>query len=119
ADAGANREHQPEQADGGVCKHTRDDQAEAESQHHRPRGGSRQRYFCLQLVTFRLRFHHDSFPYLPRTYTTVKTTTQTASTKCQYSDSTSRRSALASVTLLRSANTRARASMTSPTTTCA
>ena len=28
------------------------------------------------------------FVHLPRMYTTVKTTTQTASTKCQYSDST-------------------------------
>src|SRR5215468_392395 len=32
-----------------------------------------------------------SFPQRPRTYTTVKTTTQTTSTKCQYNESTSTR----------------------------
>src|SRR5215813_7225849 len=54
----------------------------------------------------------------PITYTTAKTTTHTPSTKCQYQDTSSTRSAWTTLSAPENAKATHRLSMTSPTITC-
>ena len=60
----------------------------------------------------------DLFHHRPMMYTTVKTTTQTASTKCQYSASTFTRSACVGFSLPRQRKDQRHQHMISPTITC-
>src|SRR5207247_9323494 len=54
----------------------------------------------------------------PTTYTTVKTTTHTPSTKCQYQETSSTRSAWMALSAPEDAKARQRLSMMSPRITC-
>ena len=78
--------------------------------------GSRLRLTCARPGSGKAwsRFHH-----LPTMYTTVKTTTHTASTKCQYRASTLTRSACCGLELSRQTRMRVQDSiMSKPTITC-
>ena len=81
-----------------------DGQRDAEPQHHGPRGGRGH----LERVRLRRRCHR------PITYTTVNTTIHTASTKCQYQDTISTRSACAGLSAPDQANAAAEAEHDEP-----
>src|SRR5581483_7238678 len=81
--AARHHEHRAQQADAHVGHQPGYEHGEAEGEHDRPCRRRRKMNMPVRGViglVLSVFFHH---PHLPTRYTTVKTTTHTASTKCQ------------------------------------
>src|SRR5215813_2562549 len=91
---------------------------EDHDQHTRLRERDEVGYEPVSISRQRRDDHFDLPTHRPTTYTTVKTTTHTPSTKCQYQDTSSTRSAWTALSAPENAKATHRLSMTSPTITC-